>query len=69
MIASARSFPAFTCGMAEIATSIVICTWPPITSFSAAEAPLYGTWTSDTPAIDDSSAADMWLVEPVPEEA
>src|SRR5262249_41225970 len=38
--ASARTRPAWTCGTAVVAASIVICSWPPSTSVMLAAAPL-----------------------------
>ena len=61
--------PALTWDIDEVMMSTDIGTRPPMTSCSAAAAPLYGTCVIVTFAIDSIRAAPTWLVDPVPDVA
>jgi hypothetical protein len=50
-MASTRSLPDFTCGMAEIAAAMDICIWPAIRSASIGGEPLYGMCWAWMPVI------------------
>ena len=67
--ASARSLPAFTCGEALTTLSIMIGTWPAITSISAGPLPLYGTCSMSMPAARLKSSMPRWDGEPLPIDA
>src|SRR5512139_1989349 len=64
VIATARSLPDLTCGVAEIVVVKSMVTRPPMTSVTAAGMPLYGTWIMLTPAARWNISADRWGAEP-----
>ena len=53
-------------GSANGAMSNIIMTWPPIRSWLAGAAPLYGTCTMSTFAVSLKSSAAMWPELPTP---
>ena len=69
VIASARSFPARTCGNADTPASNIRLTWPPMMSVSAGALPLYGMWVMSTPAIDLNISPARWIEPPWPMDA
>ncbi|MND08935.1 hypothetical protein D3C83_318950 [compost metagenome] len=55
-MASAFSLPALTSADVEPAEAIIICTWLAASPTTAGPAPLYGTRTMSTPAMDLNSS-------------
>ena len=68
LTASARSLPAFTCGMYGGMLSMVTAIWPPITSASTPALPLYGMCTMLAPVMLLNSSIDRCAVLPLPGE-
>jgi hypothetical protein len=66
--ASGRTLPALISGIAGGRLPMNITMRPAITSVSAGDAPLYGTCTTSTPAIDLKSSADRCAELPLPPE-
>src|SRR6266511_398703 len=67
--ASPRSLPALMYS-ADVGTlSNITCTCPPSKSVSASAPPRYGTCTMSTPVIILNSSPDIWIVDPLPEDA
>ncbi|MNK64013.1 hypothetical protein D3C87_832440 [compost metagenome] len=68
-MASTRTLPDLMIGRPEARSSIIVGTWPPITSVMAGAAPLYGTCVIVRPAFCLNSSIAMWCGEPLPGEA
>ncbi|MNY71299.1 hypothetical protein D3C86_2096120 [compost metagenome] len=49
--------------------SAIICAWPPITSVSAGELPLYGIWTMNVPEACLNISGIRCEMPPLPPEA
>ena len=64
-----RSLPDLTCSAQVGMLSNITCTWPEIISVSAGAPPRYGTCTMLIPVSILNSSPDMWMVEPLPDDA
>ena len=67
--ASARSLPAFTCGSTAATLANIMSTSPASSAVVAGAPPLYGTWTTFTPAMTLNISPAMWKPLPLLAEA
>src|SRR5688572_7209106 len=67
--ATPRNFPARTCGKLEARFANITETWPAMRSVNAGAAPLYGTCTISTLAIELKSTAARCVDVPLPADA